>query len=86
MAASLQGFGLSEWEEQVAGVCVTSSGGSHSLASGSHLLLPASRGGAGARREADQTSLPPQQTEPLSGGGEPFIKRAVENITIAPIM
>lgn len=92
VAGSLQGFGLPEWEEQSTGLCVTSSGGRHSLPSGSHLLLPASWGRAGARREADQTSLTPQQTEPLSGGGEPLTvpdistKTEHANINIATIV
>lgn len=64
-----QGFGLSEWKEQVTRVCVASSGGGHPLSSGSHLLLSSSRGGTGARGKADQTSLPPQQAEPLPRGG-----------------
>lgn len=70
LVASFQGFGLSEWKEQVTGLCVTSSGGGHSLSSGSHILLPSSWGGTGARRKADQASLPTQQAEPLSRGGD----------------
>lgn len=65
-----QGLGRSEWEEQVPRDSVSSSGGGNPLSSGPHLLLLSSRGGTGARGEADQTSLPPQPAEPLPRGGD----------------
>lgn len=65
-----QWTGLPEWEEQSSRSSVSPSGRSHPLPSGSHLLLPPTGGGAGARGETDQTALAAQPAEPLPGGGK----------------
>lgn len=80
----LQGVGLSEREEQVPGNRVSSSGGGHPLPAGSHLLLSAPRGGAGARGEADQAALAPQPAEPLPGGGEEEFSSSCSHSLITP--